>query len=925
MYDLGGLWMNEKHWNFLNSMEATFVHTMLENGSAMYANALHPPLDRYLPDDLTSSAMDLDKQSNGAFVDPERKVENAEESATTTTKLGKGRVSKEIGNSTLNSVNKSTAQIKKPSRRKSSPLNWIESKEADDLLLKAEKNVAEAFEVATAMGVVMYDRQDCPQKQCEIDASSVNRGGSTTHTVTASFETPFEVDREVAAAVKTAFVLLAHCPSSLNKDEFKDLLRKISQNPDINESNQEVPDLSLECESDTGSELESESHKDTLSPQGLNCKIPDTLRERKNKNQQLPQNINTVTLVDMMFDRLKCLDEDELASLATIVATCGLNAALMEVENSKQHAPEYGADYTLGPITSTRNLSSYIADRHNMEYFMDGQMRRKQLGTELPSLDKFLVKHMSKLEREVQEAKNTKTAELKEAIENKPVGSEDRLDGLIGNVTSSEAVPDLGTILVKNSSKLEKEIEEAKHKSRKTSEEEYKGLVSKQDGLIYQKKKDVPDVPSLDKLLVKHMSKLEREVQEAKNTKTAELKEAIENKPVGSEDRLDDLIGNVTSSEAVPDLGTILVKNSSKLEKEIEEAKHKSRKASEEEYKGLVSKQDGLIYQKKKDVPDVPSLDKLLVKHISKLEREVQEARKTRTNNLMEGREVGKENIDSNKGVDGKLTMTNSTEYSQIERANTETAEASLFEDENGAKETGGLHGILVKRVHGLEKEKMQALTSGINYQNQKKQGKTNVADCESLDKVLVKQVSRLEREKMGLVKHQSRLEKEKLAATQQSEGDQTQEEVLKARRRNINIKKSEGGLEQILVKHQSRLEKDKLAAAQQSGGHQTKEEVVKERRRHPNIEKSESGLEHVLVKHQSRLEKEKLAAAQQSGGDQTRGLESLRDTRERELKEAWGGLSLGNSMRPYLSRLERDKAAWIKAEEEQKQARVEQ
>ncbi|XP_042495633.1 uncharacterized protein LOC122074743 isoform X2 [Macadamia integrifolia] len=682
------------------------------------------------------------------------------------------RVSKDVGHSTLNAVNKSTAQIKKPSHRKNSPLNWfprkktdsylerkikllqevdgmnstldetlgdsnphysrvlrekiaareaaqkaveartaalveaswcrilraarIESKEAEVLLLKAEKNVAEAFEVATAMGVIMYDRQDCPRKQCEIDTS--------THTVTASLETAFEVDKEVAAAVKTAFIRLAHCRSSLNKDEFKDLLRKISQNPDTNETNQELPD----CESDTGSEPESESNEDALSSQGLNCKIPDALRDRKSKNQQLPQNINMEKLIDVMFERLKCLKEDELASLATIVATCGLNAVLIEVENSKQ----------------------------TMEYFMDGQMRRKQLGSELPSLDKFLVKHMSRLEREVQEAKNTKTAEPKEALESNPVESEDRLDNLISNVTSSEAVPDLGSILVRHSSKLKKEIEEAKNKSRKASEEEYKGL----------------------------------------------------------------------------------------------------------------------IHQRKKDVPDVPSLDKFLVKHVSKLEREVQEARKARTNHLMEERKLGKENMDTNNEVDGKLAIANSTEYSEQEKM--ETAESSLPEY-NVSKETKGLDSILVKRVHRLEREKMQALTSGIDYRTQKKQGRTNVVDCESLDKILVKHVPRLEREKMELG---------------------------------------------------------------------TKEEDVKGKRRYPNIEKSDGGLDQILVKHQSRLEKEKLAAAQQSGGDQGSHFESLREARKRDLHEAWGGLSLGNSMRPYLSRLERDKAAWRKAEEEEQiQARGEQ
>ncbi|XP_058106220.1 MDIS1-interacting receptor like kinase 1-like isoform X2 [Magnolia sinica] len=41
-------------------------------------------------------------------------------------------------------------------------------------------------------------------------------------------------------------------------------------------------------------------------------------------------------------------------------------------------------------------------------------------------------------------------------------------------------------------------------------------------------------------------------------------------------------------------------------------------------------------------------------------------------------------------------------------------------------------------------------------------------------------------------------------------------------------------------------------------------------------------------------------------------------EKQERELQEAWGGLSLGNSIRPHLSKLEREKAAWKRAEEEE-------
>lgn len=64
-------------------------------------------------------------------------------------------------------------------------------------------------------------------------------------------------------------------------------------------------------------------------------------------------------------------------------------------------------------------------------------------------------------------------------------------------------------------------------------------------------------------------------------------------------------------------------------------------------------------------------------------------------------------------------------------------------------------------------------------------------------------------------------------------------------------------------------------------------------------------------MKHTSRLEKEKIAAAQQPE-DQIKHSVSRRDARERELQQAWGGLSFGNSLHPHVSRLERDKASFL-------------
>ncbi|XP_042034959.1 uncharacterized protein LOC121781285 [Salvia splendens] len=47
-------WTNQKHLHFLNSMEASFVQSMLQN------NSRFPPLHRYLPDS-SDSTLDLDK------------------------------------------------------------------------------------------------------------------------------------------------------------------------------------------------------------------------------------------------------------------------------------------------------------------------------------------------------------------------------------------------------------------------------------------------------------------------------------------------------------------------------------------------------------------------------------------------------------------------------------------------------------------------------------------------------------------------------------------------------------------------------------------------------------------------------------------------------------------------------------------------
>ncbi|KAI4298540.1 hypothetical protein L6164_032087 [Bauhinia variegata] len=263
----------------------------------------------------------------------------------------------------------------------------IPSKDAEAQLVKAENSAVEAFEAAQALGVIMYDMPNCPGKHCQIETSSGNGEGSSTLAFTASFETAFEVDKEVAAAVKTAFVRLASCPS-FNKDEFRELLRKISENPQTL-SIQDSSEFSSECDSESGSGLDSVSQKNDINSQDADSKMPILgIYQQRSGRRKSPDKLNRLKLVDMMIERLKCLHEDELSSLATIVATCGLNAALAEGQNIKPHDHQgSGIDHIFAPSVniSSRRMSS-LGSR-NSELFSDGPIRKKQVESEIPSLD----------------------------------------------------------------------------------------------------------------------------------------------------------------------------------------------------------------------------------------------------------------------------------------------------------------------------------------------------------------------------------------------------------------------------------------------------------------------------------------------------------------------------------------------------------
>ncbi|KAI3445905.1 hypothetical protein Pfo_002570 [Paulownia fortunei] len=755
------------------------------------------------------------------------KENSPKESVMSASKLGKNNKAKDAVRSSLSALNKLTSQISKPPHRKTSPLNWfprkkvepylkrkikmlqevdgmhstldetlgdsnlhysrvlrekiaireaaekamearkaamvqaswcrilqaarIESKEAGAQLSKAELSAVEAFEAARAVGVIMNDMPpDSAQNHYKIETISATEG-STTHNVSATFETAFEVDKQVAGAVKAAFIKLAYCPS-MKKDEFKELLRKISENPDIDENYNDLSDFTSECESDAGSELEAGLEKDSLNYDGASCCNEEfgAARLRNHKKRQESDKFNMANMVDMMLGRLRCLKEDELASLATIVATSGLNAALAETGNSKQHALSSAVENPCLKVPSRMSIGGRTA--RNSSYRDDAQARGIA-DAGFPSLDKFLVKRVTRLEREVLEAKN---ARKKESID----GSEWKLD-----ITDDE------------------------------------------------------------KLL------------SADNTSSTEVK--------------------VKEGTMIPDLGRMLKKHCSKLEKEIEEARMISKSSDIDNKKSQRAAHTVAVGRGKQDVAEIPSLDKFLVKRLTRLEREVQEARNRKKLEPTDGDSKGKENLDLNK-IENRHIGTNFSHDAALSKA----AEVCEFEDQNHERKEEE-NNIFSKPDYLLQREKKEEASSRSSVGVQKhrrKDGGNGGANYESLDKVLVKHVSRLEKEKLDFC------------------ADEQMRLKLKRKDTNRGLESSEGSLDQVLVKHKSRLEREKMAAA----------------------------------------------AEQQE--DSTRHSVSRRQARERELQAAWGGLSLGNSIRPHVSRLQRDKAAWLKAEEEErKRAREEE
>ncbi|KAF8673888.1 hypothetical protein HU200_048335 [Digitaria exilis] len=645
----------------------------------------------------------------------------------------------------------------------------IQNKSAEEVLEKAMLQATEAFEEARAVGVMMYDKPDCPHQQYEVESSS-HTGGQSTHKVTASFQTAFQVDMEVSAAVKKAFVKLANSPDSAEREEFKDLLWKINQNPDLEETDVNSDDKQQQL-GDCGDESNMELNKGNLTVSS----VPSDFNTTKVKE--------SIDLVKIMLERLKALHEDELASLAVIVATSGLNAALQS-ERGKYHETD--------PVDSTgaRSLRSQSRRYSTAVSFVDVQGPKEEVTSELPSLDKFLVKHLSKLEREVQDAREAS----RKATSIKSVAQECAHSQVLSSIAkSAESTSDLSSILVKHVSKLEKEVLEAK-----------------------------------------------------KNTQS-----------------IHSLEGNYKDLEASVDTDVQSRNKESEFERTTSEAENKS---------NLNGSRDSNISSDGRN-------------HIQEFSDYLQEDKENRS---LYSHQLPPSGATSRQG--GKR-------LTRIEAAKLEALKSFCTTDGNTV--AAGLDKIFVKSIHRLEKEKREAREGWTNVPHDQRKIGNNVKPSESLDQVLVKHVSRLEREKMEYGKRNAL-----------GEGTNMQND----KQRSADSATAVDSLDQILVKHVSRLEREKIEHEKEGGM------ILLKKTQAQCADGTAESLADVFVKRPSKLEQAKLAsAAEDKPASGLNPVAERRRAREKELQDAWGGMGLGNSMKPHVSKIERAKAAW-RAEEEQKQ-----
>ena len=279
-------------------------------------------------------------------------------------------------------------------------------------------------------------------------------------------------------------------------------------------------------------------------------------------------------LVGDMLKRVKALQPEQCASLATIVATRGLNALLRE--ESLEHDVDVKNGGGLGDIL-VKHVSRLEAEKaaalaaakaeNGKQTFP--KRRLSVAVSPVPDLGNIFVKHVSRLERE----KRAVAAMELAACAQDGSGSSEPSSSSSPELTKREShVEGLEKVGVKKMSKLEQEKAAA---ALERADRFFKRPSPRKTGRRISLTRKV----GLGESLIKHKSRLEREVEEAKAARrlSAAGKQAAKEAATGGSTQPSPpkkarnfAIANASS---VGGLGDVLVKHKSRLEKEKEAAR----------------------------------------------------------------------------------------------------------------------------------------------------------------------------------------------------------------------------------------------------------------------------------------------------------------------------------------------------------------
>ncbi|CAM6041252.1 unnamed protein product [Sphagnum compactum] len=417
-------------------------------------------------------------------------------------------------------------------------------------LQKVEKKAAEALAAAAALGVILGNNPRSPRLVSELDPSS-----NSHHHISTALETAFDVDKEVVAALKAALL------QRMNDLEEAAGLMELLNATSIVAAQQLVGESAASSVPPTWVDQLSEQEQDNDANHELNglpAPTPSCDGDFHVEGGAAQEN----PLVESMLMRVKDLQPEQCTALATIVATRGLSDLLQE-ENLEQELGTKtevggggGGGGGLGDILvkhvsrlEAEKAAALAAAKSAADGGRKEQKRRLSvIVSDVPDLGGMFVRHLSRLEREKQQALESK------AFEPPPVNS------VLAPVNQN--IEPLEKMGVKKISRLETEKQLAAGR-----EEKEKEFARRTDRRVSMSRK-----LGMNESLIKHKSKLEKEVEAARARRMSHS--ASDNKNGSSASPPKKARNNTTFNSAPgSSLSDILVKHKSRLEREKEAAK----------------------------------------------------------------------------------------------------------------------------------------------------------------------------------------------------------------------------------------------------------------------------------------------------------------------------------------------------------------